>query len=151
MNCPTCSAKSRNADRLDQVSLESLCEQSVAIVRHCEGGERYHGDVPRPCAFAQSSESLIAVHSGQLHVHQDQIGEMAVCEVETLLCVLCLERPVTGEPENIPHKLEVARVVLDDQDQRAGHVTLSAESWAAARLRTVRTRLGPSSPPFAAV
>src|SRR5215813_11986153 len=59
---------------------------------------------------------LVAVHDGQLDVHQDQVRP-AFCDCrERLLAVLRLGQLVTGVAEKVAQNLPVIRLVLDHKD-----------------------------------
>src|SRR5207247_457535 len=61
------------------------------------------------------------VQAGKVEVHQDQRGTELAGEAETVLRRLALRRPVARDLEDVADQLAVLVVVLDDQDQLAGH------------------------------
>jgi hypothetical protein len=74
-----------------------------------------------PCFGAWRSSACSSPRRGQLDIHQDESGRGRLGQPEAFLRRLGLHRPVAVKLEDVTLQLPVLLVVLDDQDQLAGH------------------------------
>src|ERR1700746_1463349 len=116
------------ADRLLYIPVEAGLQGLFPILLHSLGRHRDHGYVRCPRALAQRAKSLHAIATGQLEIHENEIGRLAGRQRDAVL-----GRP--GHPdviarvlEHVPQQLEIPLVVLHDQDQ-VSHPGSEAEDW----------------------
>ena len=83
---------------------------------------------------AQSAERLIAVHAGELDVHQDQGGVFAPA-ISSPSSAVAVSRVRTGGLQDVAKELGVEGVVFDDEDQLAAHDDLPPAAQPAASGR----------------
>src|SRR5262249_59496307 len=77
---------------------------------------------------AKLSERLDTVHARQLDVHQDQGWRGRLRQAKPFFGRLRLRGFIAVKLEHVPLQLAVLLVVLDDQDELAGHVRSGREN-----------------------
>ena len=66
-----------------------------------------------------------AVHARKSDVHEDHVRLVLLGELDGVLPAPRFQRPVSGESQDVAGELHVLLVVVDDQDQLAGHRSLT--------------------------
>ena len=56
-----------------------------------------------------------------MNIHQDESGVLITRQLHALFTRPGFERPVTPNLKDVPHELQVIRIVLDDENQLIRH------------------------------
>src|ERR1044071_441871 len=113
-------------DRLGLVAVEPRRHGFLAVSGHHRGCHRNHRERARPWVRPQLVQRLDPVHPRQLDIHEDGGGRRRLRQPDPLLRRLGLDRPIAVKPADVALQLPVLLVVLDNQDQLAGHQRLGS-------------------------
>jgi hypothetical protein len=117
-----------DTDRLLYVPVEAGIQGPFPILLHCLGRYRDHGYVRCPRALAQPAKSLHAIDTGQLEIHENEIGRLADRQGDAVLGRPSHPHVVACVLKHVPQQLEIPLVVLHDQDH-VGHPDSEAGDW----------------------
>src|SRR5258705_9690148 len=108
-------------DRLALVGVEPSGHDLLAVLAHHGRGHGHDGNPPRGLLGAEPSERLDPVNPGQPNIHQDQARAPFLSQPDPLFARLAFDDLILFERQHVPDELPVLVVILDDQDERAGH------------------------------
>ena len=96
--------------------------------------EDHDGDRARGGVGTQPTQRLHAVDAGQMDVHEDQRRSLLLREAHAVLAGLRLDHAVPFVDQHVARQLAALVVVLDEDDQLAGHgapgsVNANVEPW----------------------
>src|SRR6266516_3619474 len=120
--------KCANTDRLLHVPIEAGIQGPFPVLLHRLSRHRDHGYVRCPRVLAQPAKSLHAVHTGQLEIHQNEIGRLFDRQGDAVLARPGHTHVVACVLKHVPQQLEIPLVILDDQDY-VGHPDSDAGDW----------------------
>src|ERR1700687_1316720 len=157
------SEKVIDLDRLALVRVEPGAHHPPPVLTHHRRGHGYDGNLPSGRFRAELPKRLHPVDAGEPNVHQDQVRASLLGEADAGFSRLGLDGGVPLERQHAPDELPVLVVVLNDQDQLAGHgrtgsVKVNVEptpTWLVTQIRppcssmNYRERASPSPVPSA--
>src|SRR6266404_464587 len=152
-----------HVDGLALVRVEPGGHDLLPVLTHHRRGHGDDGNPARGLLGSEPSEGLDSVNPRQPNVHQDQAWAPLSGKLDALFARLGLDGGVALERQHVPDELPVLVVVLDDQDQLAGHgltgsVKVNVEptpTWLVTEIRppcsstNLRERASPSPVPSA--
>src|SRR6266404_2861884 len=123
-----------HVDGLALVAVEPGGHDLLPVLAHYRRGHGHDGNPPRGLLGSEPSERLDPVNPRQPNVHQDQARASFSGQADALFACLALDDLIPFERQHVPDELPVLVVVLDDQDERAGHgrtgsVKVKVEPW----------------------
>src|SRR5581483_8754381 len=110
-----------HADRLSQIAVEAVAEESFLVAEHRRRRERDDRDLRRPLVVLQLAQRFGAVHVRHPNVHQHEVGQVLDRRRDSFDPAVRLQRPEARELQHVARELPVLRVVVDDQDQLLRH------------------------------
>src|SRR6266404_3986565 len=110
-----------HVDGLALVRVEPGGHDLLPVLTHHGRGHGHDGNPPRGLLGSEPSEGLDSVNPRQPNVHQDQAWAPLSGKLDALFARLGLDDLIPFERQHVPDELPVLVVVLDDQDERAGH------------------------------
>src|SRR6266576_231019 len=108
-----------HADRLGEVTVEALGEESLLVAPHRRGRQRNDRDPAGSRVLFEQLERFRAAEIRHADVHQHEGGHALMRQRDPLDAARRLEGLEAGELEHVPGQLPVVLVVVDDQDQLA--------------------------------
>ncbi|MNN23101.1 hypothetical protein D3C81_1364850 [compost metagenome] len=106
----------RRNDRLDDVIHRAQVEALLCIRDVCQTGQEDHRDVLRARIGLELAADFVAVHPGNRHVEQDQVGRRFVLCLAQRLVAAGGSRHLVMPAQQIAHHPQVARLVVGHQD-----------------------------------
>src|SRR6266446_1935687 len=115
------SEKVIDLDRLALVRVEPGAHHPPPILTHHRRGHGHDGNLPSGRFRAELPKRLHPVDAGEPNVHQDKVRASLLGEADAGFSRLGFDGGVARERQHVPDEFPVLVVVLDDQDQLAGH------------------------------
>src|SRR6266481_9312457 len=152
-----------HVDGLALVRVEPGGHDLLPVLAHHGRGHGHDGNPPRGLLSSEPSERLDPVNPRKPNVHEDQARPPLSGKLDALFARLGFDGGVALERQHVPDELPVFIVVLDDEDQLAGHgltgsVNVNVEptpTWLVTEIRppcsstNLRERASPSPVPSA--
>ena len=110
--------KRRRLDRLDQTAVHPRLQAALAIARHCVSGQRDDGNMFAGDFFpvADGKSGFNSVHSGHLHVHEDEVETPALQRLQRRGAVVRRDHLVARFLKYALGQRAIDRIVLDQQN-----------------------------------
>src|SRR6266850_170266 len=107
--------------RLGQVRRGARVHRLAVVPAQGEGRHHHERNVGRARIGPEQTGRVEARQLGQLDVHEDEIGQLALRHREPLLTVGGLQQPVGRPAQQLPHDLPIVFVVLDVEHRPVLH------------------------------
>src|SRR6516164_2861926 len=120
--------KCADADRLLHVPIEACPQGSFTVLPHRLSCYRYHGYIRCTRALTQPAKSLHAIDTGQLDIHENEIGRIADRQGDGLLGRPGRTYVVACVLKHVAQQLEIPFVILYDKDYLS-HLYSDAGYW----------------------
>ena len=107
-----------NLDGFGQVAEKARSQAVADVALHGIGRQRDDGDVRRARIVAQDALRLVAIHAGQVDIHQDHIGAALQRQRDAMACVGGRDHAQMGqEADDVFHQPQAGRIVFHVQQQ----------------------------------
>src|SRR6478735_6851219 len=106
--------------RLHDVVLGSLPQTPGLVGFHALRAHDQHGDRTRRGVLGQRARGLEPVHAGQDHVHEDEVGQLALADGDAVLGARRCKDLVAIAFEQLGQDRRVGRRILDQQNSSHG-------------------------------
>ena len=101
---------------LGDVAIAPHGENALFVAFHYQCSERNDRNIPCCLVLLEQKRCLEAVHSGELNVHQDQVGAPRAGEDDAVLGIAGLDRRVAFYLEHVANEFKARAVISAVQD-----------------------------------